>query len=59
MITIKELRCSNPKCGRNGKKSRLLGKARLVAGTILEIKCSRCGTVTGFQAIPNEEQPNN
>jgi len=54
VITIKELRCSNPECGRNGKKSRMLAQGRLVAGTIIEIKCTRCGTVTGFQAVPNE-----
>ena len=51
-MTIKELRCSNEKCGKNGKKSRLLAKARLVPGCIIEIKCARCGVVTAFQTIP-------
>ena len=53
---MKELRCSNPKCGKNGKKSRLLAMAYLPPGSRLEIKCTRCGVVTGFvSAVPEEE----
>jgi len=54
---LKELRCSNTKCGKNGKKSRLLGQGYLPPGSVVEIKCSRCGTVTGFvSAVPEEEE---
>lgn len=54
---LKELRCSNPKCGRNGKKSRLLGQAYLPPGSVVEIKCTRCGVVTGFvSAVPEEDE---
>ena len=54
---LKELRCSNPKCGRNGKRSRLLGQAYLPPGSVVEIKCTRCGVVTGFvSAVPEEDE---
>jgi len=56
---LRELRCSNPKCGKKGKKagkSKLLGQGYLLPGSVLEIKCTRCGVTTGFvSAVPEEE----
>jgi phage FluMu protein Com len=55
---LKELRCKGDKCAKNGKEPKLLGQGYLVPGSVLEIKCPRCGDVTGFvSAVPDEEEP--
>ena len=51
---MRELRCSNAECGmKNGvtRTPRLLGKALMAPGSVLEIKCPRCGIVTEFRTI--------
>jgi len=54
---LRELRCTGKKCGKRGQQPRLLGQAYLVAGSVLEIKCPRCKTVTGFvSAVPEEDE---
>lgn len=46
---FRELRCSNEKCGaKKNMSTKLLGKSLMMPGSILEIKCPRCGTVTQF-----------
>jgi len=48
-MIIRELRCSNQKCGSG--KPKLLGYSAMQPGSILEIKCPRCKIVTEFRAI--------
>jgi phage FluMu protein Com len=49
VMIIRELRCSNKKCGSG--KPKLLGMSEMRPGSILEIKCPRCKQVTEFRAI--------
>lgn len=56
---FRELICSNKDCGlskNTGKRSkpRLLGKSLMMPGSVLEIKCPKCGTVTQFISKPIE-----
>lgn len=53
---LNKLFCSNENCGKKSKSPKLLGQAYLSAGTVIELKCSRCGAITSFQAKPIEEQ---
>ena len=49
---FRELRCSNPDCGANmSMSSKLLGKSLMMPGSVLEIKCPRCGIVTQFKSV--------
>jgi len=52
---MRELRCSNKNCGRG--KPFLLGKSEMMPGSVLEIKCHRCGTVTQFMSYKESEEP--
>lgn len=58
---FRELRCSNEKCGYEKKHRKvlrnpmLLGKSLLMPGSLLEIKCPRCGTVTQFESVGIEQ----
>jgi len=53
---LKELRCSNQECGKGKGQNKLLGKAYLAPGTVLEIKCGKCKVVTAFiSAVPEED----
>lgn len=54
---LKDLRCSNPECAKKGKQGKKLAQGYLPPGAVVEIKCPRCGTVTGFvSAVPSEEE---
>ena len=52
---IRELRCSNRDCNPKGKP-KLLGKSLMLPGSLLEIKCPRCGTVTEFKSLAIGEE---
>lgn len=56
---MRELRCSNKDCGKGKSMNpKLLGKSEMMPGSILEIKCPRCGIVTEFRSFNEAPQEN-
>ena len=53
---LRELRCSNVNCSKGKGQTKLLGKAYLPIGSVLEIKCGKCKTVTAFVSAQPEEE---
>jgi len=54
---MRELRCNNADCNpRKKDKPHLLGKALMMPGSVVQIKCHNCGTITEFKSTLELEQ---